>query len=88
VAEDDGAALDRYGSRPPRTKGAQGFRDGLTGRVGADRAGAGAPRPKSPERRQDGGRERDEAEFRGTCAIQCLVNALAIDIDGPNAHHL
>lgn len=29
--------------------------------------------------------ERAGAEFRGHCAIPCMVNALAIDIDGPNA---
>ena len=26
----------------------------------------------------------EESEFRGTCEVPCSVNALAIDIDGPN----
>jgi hypothetical protein len=28
--------------------------------------------------------ERSGSEFRGTCEVPCSVNALAIDIDGPN----
>jgi hypothetical protein len=28
--------------------------------------------------------EHEESEFKGTCEVPCSVNALAIDIDGPN----
>src|ERR1041385_5848178 len=28
--------------------------------------------------------EHERSEFRGTCEVPCSVNALAIDIDGPN----
>ena len=28
--------------------------------------------------------ERSGSEFRGVCEVPCSVNALAIDIDGPN----